>query len=207
MGLIKVTLIGMLAYDSHILDYDMNTKTGLYLPTWHYIEQYILNPPVDNMQLLNVLCDRTAIIDNIIERCGDLPLLYADPEFFRAALYPWSISNLYKWASIASTCVYEYDALENYNRHTDISRTGNGSSSGTNTHSETAFNTGEYAGKAKDTSNGTSSDSEAVEETVRGNIGIRSSQELIMQQREIASFNYFDVIARDFCDRWCIELY
>lgn len=40
-----------------------------------------------------------------------------------------------------------------------------------------------------------------------GNIGVRSSQELIMQEREIAEFNIYDRIINDFRMRFCILVY
>ena len=207
MGLYKVTLLGMLAYNPDLLKPDMINKRGLVLPSLHDIETYYTESALDNDQLLQILGDHESIIDTIVERNGDFPMLYADPDFFRAALYSWSMANRYKWASLAASCLYVYNPLDNYDRHTDITRSGESSSSGESVHAETAFNSGNFDGKARETSSGSSDDSETVEETVRGNVGVRSSQELIAQQREIVVFNYYDVIASDFKERWCIEYY
>lgn len=207
MGLIKVTLCGLLAYNQNLFDPDPTARTGLVLPTEEEIAAYTGQATVENTQLLDILASREDIIDVIIERDGDFPLLYADPDFLASAMYSWSRSNIYKWASLAASCLAVYNPVENYDRRSEITREGSSESGGTAVHSETAFNTGEYSGKSKDESAGTTADNESVLEYVHGNIGIRSAQELIAQQREIAAFNYFDVIADDFKRRWCIDIY
>ena len=42
---------------------------------------------------------------------------------------------------------------------------------------------------------------------VHGNIGTVTSQQMIKEQREIVTFNFYDVMIRDFIDRFCILVY
>lgn len=42
---------------------------------------------------------------------------------------------------------------------------------------------------------------------VHGNIGVMSTQQMIKEQREIVTFNFYDIMIRDFIDRFCILVY
>ena len=42
---------------------------------------------------------------------------------------------------------------------------------------------------------------------VHGNIGTVTTQKMIQEQREIVTFNFYDVMIRDFIDRFCILVY
>lgn len=43
--------------------------------------------------------------------------------------------------------------------------------------------------------------------TVHGNIGTVTTQKMIQEQREIVTFNFYDVMIRDFIERFCILVY
>lgn len=42
---------------------------------------------------------------------------------------------------------------------------------------------------------------------VHGNIGTVTSQKMILEQREVVTFNFYDVMIRDFMERFCILVY
>lgn len=42
---------------------------------------------------------------------------------------------------------------------------------------------------------------------IHGNIGVMSTQNMIEQQREVAKFNVYDIIIREFIERFCIMVY
>lgn len=111
------------------------------------------------------------------------------------------------------------------------------SSSGTNTGtaSNTAYNSDAFADTAKNVTSGsstgsdegssttTSSSSETISETgetessssedrtmttrTRGNIGVTTTQQMIMAQREVVSFNLMDVIEDEFIAKFCLAVY
>ena len=72
-------------------------------------------------------------------------------------------------------------------------------------------------GTVKDT--GTQSDNRTIdrdttdtgtiktERVEQGNIGVTSTQSLIMEQREVVKLNVMDVIIKDFIDRFCLKIY
>ena len=99
------------------------------------------------------------------------------------------------------------------------------------TDSQTAYNSNAFADTAKSESSGedhvssvgrsTGSENEAVSDNgqetrndrrtyhsrIHGNIGIRSAQELIVQERDIALFCMTDFIINDFIGRFCVMVY
>lgn len=112
-------------------------------------------------------------------------------------------------------------------------RSGEGSDDGTDTHAVKGYNSSNWSDSDKVTKNSdqtwsdeesgnqTWSDEESGNQTwsdeengsdtrsIRrtGNIGVTSSQELIKQEREIASFNVTDYIVRSFKNRFCLLVY
>ena len=111
------------------------------------------------------------------------------------------------------------------------------SSSGTNTGtaSNTAYNSDAFADTAKNVTSGsstgtdegssttTSSSSETISETgetessssedrtmtthTRGNLGVITTQEMILAQRKVVSFNLLDVIEDEFIAKFCLAVY
>lgn len=102
-----------------------------------------------------------------------------------------------------------------------------GTSSGQNESisSNTAYDSNSFADSSKGTSSGTNntSNEESRESTnsgnneyensgsftthVHGNIGVRSSQELIEQERKVATFCITSYIVEEFIDKFCIGVY
>lgn len=102
-----------------------------------------------------------------------------------------------------------------------------GTSSGQNESisSNTAYDSNSFADSSKGTSSGTNSttNEESRETTnsgnneyensgsftthVHGNIGVRSSQELIEQERKVATFCITSYIVEEFIDKFCIGVY
>lgn len=111
------------------------------------------------------------------------------------------------------------------------------SSSGTNTDtaSKTAYNSNAFADTSKNVTSGsstgsdegssttTSSSSETISETgetessstedrtmttrTHGNIGVTTTQQMIMSQREVVSFSLLDVIEDEFIAKFCLAVY
>lgn len=46
-----------------------------------------------------------------------------------------------------------------------------------------------------------------TERTEQGNIGVTSTQSLIMEQRDVVKLNMYDVIISDFIERFCLKVY
>lgn len=204
------------------------TLTGLYSYSNALFELMEL-PPVDASKTYNI--DRETLISNILERGGDFPVLYPNWDFMKYMIGVWSKNCQYMFNTLLDTMNAEFNPMENYDRTSDITRSGSDTSSltsGSNStstgngqvvNSQTSFNSDSFKDASKDTSNnsssvsdtstneGTSTSNEVISERVHGNIGVRSGQELIEQSRNIAMFKLYDIITDDFINRFCIQLY
>lgn len=121
------------------------------------------------------------------------------------------------------------------NSTTDTENSSSSSGTNTGTASNTAYNSNTFADTAKNVTSGsstgsdegssttTSSSSETISETgetessssedrtmtthTRGNIGVTTTQQMIMAQREVVSFNLLDVIEDEFIAKFCLAVY
>lgn len=160
----------------------------------------------ENMQLPDGY-DKDRLILTILERNGDFPVLYPNWDFMHMMIGVWSNNCQYMFEHLLASVNAQYNPIENYDRHSSISRIGSNTASGTTTDSSTAFNSDSFKNTGKTDSSGSDTVNETVTDNTHGNIGIRSSQELLVQERELAMFNLYETIAADFGRKFCIELY
>ena len=170
--------------------------------------------------------DKQIAIDTICMRSRELEVLYPNIEFFAMRIGMWSRKHQYNWKKLYDTTLLEYNPIENYDRMEEWNDTDteNGSntvtneimSSGTITDQNTAFNAGlaDHAKEISDndtTNNGSGTIKRDAKHTrsgrAHGNIGVTTSQEMIVSEREVAMFNIYDVIAESFVENFCLMVY
>lgn len=186
----RLTVLGLYQYDSSIFDF-------MYLP-------------------LNL--SHEILINNILLECSELEILYPDSDFFKFAVKVWSEKEVGRWEHLYRTTQYEYDPIENYNRYEDYTDTnesvGKSTISGKN-NSETkvaAFDSPEYKESELNTTGNENRNDSSASGTLKhtahlhGNIGVTTTQEMIVQERK-AILNLYNVIIEDFKNRFCILIY
>lgn len=179
--------------------------------------------------------DADILIPEICTECSDFALLYPDYDFMKMLIGVWSTKEQRIWEAMVESTEFEYNPIENYDRHESIQRsitssaTGSSTSSGsvaeqnsgTSTGSQTAFNSDSFKDTNKTTSSGTGSTttqgsdsaqqsgtgSETVTTHIHGNIGIVTAQQMIAGFREISDFSVYDYIVQSFKDRFCVQVY
>ena len=177
------------------------------------------------------------VVDNILTETAELEVLYPNPEVLKVLIGTWSAKMIDRWTELYKTTKYEYNPIENYNRMETGSRdtTGNSKDSGSDqfTGNRTGKSDSYIAGfdsvpsgnndglvkqsrdEDMDNSNNTTTYGKKTDQTentkyenhAHGNIGVTTTQKLIREQREVADFNIYAIIIRDFIDRFCIEVY
>lgn len=161
--------------------------------------------------------------DNILFQCGEIELLYSEPAFLRAMIGNWSKRRAYKWKTLQATTMLDYNPIENYDRQEDWSDEesgtseagGNTSTSGNNTEKRKGFEGGdlvETAGasdssNAQTSSTGSSSRKSLHRGRTHGNIGVTTSQQMIISERNVSDFSIYDIIAQDFAREFCLYIY
>ena len=152
--------------------------------------------------------DKDTFVDNLVTETAELEVLYPNYDVMRTLIGVWSNKMLPVWQHLYETTQYEYDPIENYNR-TD---TGRINRSNTRVHSGTVKNN-----RLENTGGGTNTlaHGEQIADngldttslTSRGNIGVTTTQKMIREEREIAEFNIYDRMIKDFMDRFCIMVF
>lgn len=187
--------------------------------------------------------NKQTLIDNLLMECAELEILYPDAEFMREAIGAWSSAEVDKWEELEKTLHYEYDPISNYDRHEEWTDDTDGSSTTTNTASDTtksnvtntasgtatnkqagynstdlvvsdgsetgSSNSGEAENSGSSSSTGSSSGKSSSKHagTVRGNIGVTTTQQMIEEQRRIVNYCVYDVIIDSFQRRFCLLVY
>jgi hypothetical protein len=191
MAMYKISLVGLYEYDNNLFEH-------LTLPTFVIPE----NPPKHVF-----LVDKDTLVATILEKSADFPALYPDWDFMHFMVGVWSKNCAYMMQTLFDSLNYNFNPIENYDRKSTISRSGTNTGNGTSTNARTAFNTDNMKNTDSSTSNATDTVNENVSEYVHGNIGVRSGQELVEQTRNMAMFKWYDIVARDFINKFCVQIY
>ena len=180
--------------------------------------------------------DRESCIFHILMECNELELLYQDWDFMKQAITIWSAVNADVWQKLWNTTQLEYnpiwnvDGTVNEKETRDLAGTDNSVrnvkdnvetdstlehdvmgynvSSGYQHESKDTHHT-ETEGTTKDTEDRNRTDTGTIERETRrtGNIGVTTTQQMIREEREVALFNMYDQIVKDFKRRFCVMVY
>ena len=174
--------------------------------------------------------------NNIILECAELEVIYSAPSFFKWAVDCWAIKELPIWERMWNAIKTEYNPLENYDRREEwedsqtVEREASNSTSenaytsdgeqndnfvygfndnaqvkqSSSDRSESINRTGSTTGSGTEstTGNGTRSG------RIHGNIGVTTSQAMLEAEINLdRKINMYDLITRDFRNRFCILMY
>lgn len=193
---------------------------GMYITVTGVYSYY---PNLFEMMQLPDGVDMETARDNILFQCGEMELLYSEPSFLRAMIGNWSKRRAYKWKTLQGTTTLEYNPIENYDRQEEWSDEesgtskagGNTSTSGNSLDKKKGFEGGDLvetsgasdSSTAQTSSTGSSSTKSQHSGYVHGNIGVTTSQQMLMSERDVANFSIYDVIAQDFAREFCMYVY
>ena len=167
------------------------------------------------------------LINNICSQLAELELLYPNPEVMKGLIGIWSNSSQYEWNKLYQSMKLEYNPIDNYDRTETrtLNSQGSGNSadggsdrfSGNGTGKVSGFNSQTPVTRDENINSSTNTygktntesftkiDTESIRS--KGNIGVTTSQQMLQQERDIAKFNLYDIIAEEFKLRFCILVY
>ncbi len=167
-------------------------------------------------------------INTLLAQYGEMSVLYSYPPLLKSLIATWSNTSQYTWAHLAETLKAEYNPIENYDRTetstdtftgtTKTNATNNATSNGTGKTQVYGYNNlttpaddsaSETTGASNSTSDsaGTNTSITAHDSRVHGNIGVTTTQQMLQSERDVAMFNVYDVICKDFQKRFLIWIY
>lgn len=183
------------------------------------------NTIFDLMQIPEEL-DKDTLVKNILRETAELEVLYPNPVVFKNLVALWSAKNINVWQRLYNTTQYEYNPIENYNRYeegtTENARTVDRDTSGSQTdggwiagYDSLPVSQTDDGLVKNSRSNSSFNGSEDVADNnegshtlhAHGNIGVTTTQKLIKEQRQIDTYNPYDIIIEDFKMKFCILVY
>lgn len=179
---------------------------GLYNYDTSIFENFVVPENVDAATAVNAI-----VMDN-----AELEIMYPEPDTMKFLIGLWSSRELPVWTRIYKAITTEYNPLENYNRTETWDDTENeetsASSSGTDTHKVTGYNSGDLVTQSQDDTSGTGSGSRdrtfGRTGNVSGNIGVTTSQQMLNQEIDVAGrTDIYKYISESFKRRFCLMVY
>lgn len=168
--------------------------------------------------------DKETLINNILLRSGEFEVLYPDPEFMKASIGNFANAwqpTFERWVNALSL---EYNPLENYDRKEDWTDTRNGHNSGTTsgttsntlTNKVSAYDAGDaLTTRGQDVNYGADSSSSSGEShegakhdgRIHGNIGVTTSQQMLLSELDLGYWNVYEKITDLFLTHFVIPVY
>ena len=161
--------------------------------------------------IIDVRIDKDMLIKEILRRCGELRPNYQYTEVYKMFIDNFFAKNQTIFSKLLDTMEYDYNPIENYNR---VENT-------TNTENRTMLSDAERINKLRaydaeeaserdsttDSATNTNNNLDTVVSTIKGNIGVTTTQQMIEQERNILQYNIVNVIAQAFQNEMCIKVY
>ena len=196
MAIAKITLIGMYNY----------------LDSQHRDLFQLLRLPTD--------IDKETAINYILMSCGEMPVLWANPDFVQRMIGIWANKMYDNFAREAHALKIEYDPIYNYDKYEDwdTHQEGEGSKrtegNNTTTGQTSAYDSSTFQNNDKSITDAEadSTNEQQMDETRRGhsygNTGWMSRQNLIERELELrTTYNIYEIVANAFKKEFCVMVY
>ena len=159
--------------------------------------------------------------DNILYECSGLELTLPNADLFKVCTASWCRRKAHAWERALSAINAEYNPIHNYDRQEIVSDAETGSSgvsgelSNSTEDRTAAFNSSTYSPKERTTVNQDSESSATYGKnvqhlsTIKGNIGVTTSQQMIEAEEKLAEngLDIYAIITRDFKREFCLMVY
>ncbi len=179
--------------------------------------------------------DIDTLKNNIILKSADFECLYPDADFLKLAIEHWSKKHYRTFSKWITALNIEYDPLENYDRieewtdqSTDTGKVLSADTTNTTNHNtdtastdKSAYNSDSYSpvdrvsnesnALVNSSGNSTSESKQSSETNKRGrahgNIGVTTSQQMLKEELDIATWNIYESITDLFLQEFCLMVY
>lgn len=193
---------------------------------------YNYDPSIFDLLELPEGIDKETLTDNILQRSGDFEVLYPDTDYMKLSIGAWSRKwqpTFIRWINALSI---EYSPLENYDRYEhwtdnkDAQTYGAaiGSTSGATDSTTTNKVSADDAGDAftsrdqteihgTDTGSSLSNTSSTVDDDnehdghIHGNIGVTTSQQMLLSELDLGYWNIYEKITDLFLTEFVLPIY
>ena len=177
---------------------------------------------IDEKNIVHTL-NRDDVINNILLQCAELEIVYPSFDTMKLAIGVWSKSNMRTWEKLYKSMYLDYNPIWNVDANEtetetmnrDINRTQKDTVDLSSVNSVKGYNLESWSEANKTDNTGNTENSEKVDDDNErvlskrrtGNIGVTSSQSLVLAEREVANFSIIEYITQSFKERFCILVY
>jgi hypothetical protein len=163
--------------------------------------------------------DLDVLKGNLLAELAELEILYPSAPFMKEMIRLWSMKEKPIWERQYKTVTVQYDMLKNYDitidedidTTTDTHNNNRGSDVTTNKTFGYNADTGKPAGE-NTVALGTGNDAsgKVIGKNKRheyGDASLRTTQDVLKQERDISTYNIYDIIINSFKDRFCLSVW
>lgn len=158
-----------------------------------------------------LVANKALLIDTIIDKAALLAPYYGNPRLFKKMSDHFFAKNFENFKKQWELLQLEYNPIENYDRWEDSDGEDHGTSSSNGTAEDTisAMNSGSYQPDSKSVSSGgaKADSTNKFHSHIHGNIGVTTTQEMIMAERRLLEFNIYAYIADMYINEFFIRVY
>lgn len=148
--------------------------------------------------------DKTTLINNILDECAELEVLYTNPDFIKNAIGYWSMKRYHAWDKLQTVLYENYDPFINIKR--DEVRTIEYDPNLTQTASTNAFDAGAGTERESIHQGGRSVTTEHFH--VEGDSAITDAQDVAMKEGKLRlEYDLYNIIIEEFKRRFCLMIY
>ena len=165
----------------------------------------------DDLQIPSTLY-KDVLIDNILLECGELEMLYTNPDFLKEAINKWSRSRMHTWDRMNIVLYENYDPFINIKRDEvrEITQSRDLEDRGNSTNKVNAWNSTEGVEREHNLVNNVQTGTVTTRETfhVEGDSAITDAQDVARKEMELrAKWDLYSVIINEFKNKFCLYIY
>ena len=161
------------------------------------------NTIFDAMVLPNQI-NKDTLVNNILDECAELEVLYTNPDFIKNAIGYWSLKRYHAWEKLQTVLYENYDPFINIKR--DEVRTIEYDPNLTQTASTNAYDDGTGVQRESVHQGGHSVTTERFH--VEGDSAITDAQDVAMKESKLRlEYDLYNIIIEEFKKRFCLMIY
>lgn len=148
--------------------------------------------------------NKDTLVNNILDECAELEVLYPNPDFIKNAIGYWSLKRYHAWEKLQTVLYENYDPFINIKR--DEVRTIEYDPNLTQTASTNAFNEGTGTERESVHQGGRSVTTEHFH--VEGDSAITDAQDVAVKESKLRlEYDLYQIIIEEFKRRFCLLIY
>ena len=152
--------------------------------------------------------DRNTVINNLLRECAELEVIYPQPEALKFFISEWAKERLPVWTKLESTLHYDYNPINNYDRHEEWTDESSGNTSGTSENQTAGYNSaGADVPESRNTASSSASGRNKRVGRAYGNIGVTTTQQMIEEERQVSKFDIDHIIINEFKKTFGLMIY